>query len=271
VIQEGGPQRRETLILGKPTFVNVILDSDVLHWDGKLFMLFANVFIFGSDAMMFMFPSSDGLRFTSDFSAHVATLWSPFHSMPQAWTLPIEMLFYAIAPFVVKSPARLIGILILSMIVRYFVYAHISADDPWTYRFFPSEAAFFCAGALAFHVYGVTKEFRVSREIGFILFVAIVLYITNFNRVPVLIGNTFLFSGSLLQFYGFTLVALPFVFHLTRDNRLDRWLGEMSYPIYLTHLFVIAGASHLPQLSGNKVYDVVLNTIVLDSLLKGQS
>lgn len=262
------------LILGKPTFVNVILNSDVLHWDGKSFMLFANVFIFGSDAMMFMFPSSGGLWFTSDFSAHAAKLY-PFHSIPQAWTLPVEMLFYAIAPFVVKSPARLIGIFILSLVVRYFVYAHISTDDPWTYRFFPSEAAFFCAGALAFHVYGVTKEFRVSREIGLILFVVIVLYITNFNRVPVLIGNTFLFSGELLQFYGFALVALPFVFHLTRDNRLDRWLGEMSYPIYLTHLFVIQGASYLPHLSAMwyskypmiQVYFVVLNTLVISAAI----
>lgn len=263
------------LILGKPTFVNVILNSDVLHWDGKIFMLFANVFIFGSDIMMFMFPSPDGLRFTSDFSAHAATLWSPYHSMPQAWTLPVEMLFYAIAPFVVKSPARLMGIFILSMIVRYFVYAHISANDPWTYRFFPSEAAFFCAGALAFHVYGVTKKLRVSREIGLIFFVAIILYITNFNRVPPLIGNTFLFSGRLLQFYGVVLMALPFVFHLTRDNRLDRWLGEMSYPIYLTHLFVIAGASHLPHLSASlyskyptmQSYFIVLNTLVISAAI----
>jgi peptidoglycan/LPS O-acetylase OafA/YrhL len=263
------------LIQGKPTFVNIILNSDVLHWDGKILMLFANVFIFGSDIMMFMFPSSDGLRFTSDFWTHSETLWSPFHSMPQAWTLPVEMLFYAIAPFVVKSPARLMGIFIMSMIVRYFVYAHISANDPWTYRFFPSEAAFFCAGALAFHVYGVIKQFRASRKIGFIFFVAIILYITNFNRVPVLIANTFLFSGGLLQFYGVVLMALPFVFHLTRDNRLDRWLGEMSYPIYLTHLFVINGASYLPHLSASlystyptmQIYFIVLNTLVISAAI----
>jgi peptidoglycan/LPS O-acetylase OafA/YrhL len=174
---------------------------------------------------------------------------------------------YAIAPFIVKRPARLIGIFIASMIVRYFIYAYISTNDPWISRFFPSEAAFFCLGALAFHVYGATKKFGLSREVGFILFVVMLLYITNFNRVPVFVGNTFLFSGSLLQFYGFAFVALPFVFHLTRDNRVDRWLGELSYPIYLTHLFVIQGASHLPHLFGTQVYNNVLNTLVISAAI----
>jgi len=254
------------LLLGKPTFVNVILSSDVLRWDGKIFMLFANVFIFGSDAMMFMFPSAEGLRFTTDFTAHGATLYS-FHVMQQAWTLPVEMAFYAMAPFVVKRPLGLIIILILSLTVRYFVYAHISTSDPWNYRFFPSEAAFFCAGSLAYHVYAAVREFRGSQAVGPIFLVALVLYIANFERVPVFIGSTFLFSGSLLQFYAFVLVALPFVFCLTARNSLDRWFGELSYPIYLTHYFVIEGASHLPRLFGTAVYNVMLNTVVISAAI----
>jgi peptidoglycan/LPS O-acetylase OafA/YrhL len=254
------------LVLGKPTFVSVILNSSILHWDGKILMLFANFFIFGSDAMMFLFPSADGLRFTADFSSHQALLY-PFHVMWQAWTLPVEMAFYAIAPFVVKSPPRLISIFILSMIVRYFIYSHVSSDDPWTYRFFPCEAAFFCAGAIAFHAYSVLKEFRGTQEIGLILFLGLLIYITNFNRVPVLIADTFLFPGGLIQFYGFAIIALPFVFCLSARNRLDRWLGELSYPIYLSHEFVIQGASHLPHFAHTEVYNVILNTILISAAI----
>jgi peptidoglycan/LPS O-acetylase OafA/YrhL len=36
-----------------------------------------------------------------------------------------------------------------------------------------------------------------------------------------------------------TIFALPFVFHFTRNIRLDRNLGELSYPIYLGHLLVL--------------------------------
>ena len=35
------------------------------------------------------------------------------------------------------------------------------------------------------------------------------------------------------------LAALPFVFALTRENTADRWLGELSYPVYLLHFPVL--------------------------------
>src|SRR5262249_34282371 len=35
------------------------------------------------------------------------------------------------------------------------------------------------------------------------------------------------------------LASLPFVFALTRDNATDRWLGELSYPVYLLHVPVL--------------------------------
>ena len=35
------------------------------------------------------------------------------------------------------------------------------------------------------------------------------------------------------------LAALPFVFALTREHTADRWLGELSYPVYLLHFPVL--------------------------------
>jgi peptidoglycan/LPS O-acetylase OafA/YrhL len=35
-------------------------------------------------------------------------------------------------------------------------------------------------------------------------------------------------------------VALPALFDLSRRIRLDSWLGELSYPIYLVHLSVLS-------------------------------
>ena len=34
-------------------------------------------------------------------------------------------------------------------------------------------------------------------------------------------------------------VALPFIFAYTKKNKVDRLIGELSYPIYLTHWIVI--------------------------------
>ena len=34
-------------------------------------------------------------------------------------------------------------------------------------------------------------------------------------------------------------MALPALFYVSRGNRLDNWLGELSYPIYLAHVAVL--------------------------------
>ena len=34
-------------------------------------------------------------------------------------------------------------------------------------------------------------------------------------------------------------ITWPFIFNAFKDNKLDRWIGELSYPIYMTQLFVI--------------------------------
>jgi peptidoglycan/LPS O-acetylase OafA/YrhL len=39
--------------------------------------------------------------------------------------------------------------------------------------------------------------------------------------------------------FGAIAFAAPFLFHAFKDNGLDRWIGDLSYPLYLCHLVVI--------------------------------
>jgi peptidoglycan/LPS O-acetylase OafA/YrhL len=36
-----------------------------------------------------------------------------------------------------------------------------------------------------------------------------------------------------------TVLALPFAFNFSRTFAFDRYVGELSYPIYISHLFVL--------------------------------
>jgi peptidoglycan/LPS O-acetylase OafA/YrhL len=40
-------------------------------------------------------------------------------------------------------------------------------------------------------------------------------------------------------------LALPAIFAGTQSSGLDRYLGELSYPIYLSHLVIIGAVRHL--------------------------
>jgi peptidoglycan/LPS O-acetylase OafA/YrhL len=35
-------------------------------------------------------------------------------------------------------------------------------------------------------------------------------------------------------------LSMPFIFNLAKDSRFDRFLGNISYPIYIVHFLIIA-------------------------------
>ena len=51
--------------------------------------------------------------------------------MPQAWTLGVEITFYLVAPFVLRSPRRLLALLAASLALRAVLIATgIGLSDP---------------------------------------------------------------------------------------------------------------------------------------------
>jgi len=83
----------------------------------------------------------------------VATFQSPRGALlvPQAWSLALELYFYALAPFIVRlRTLTLLAIIAASFAARLIAYSYGLDHDPWTYRFFPFEIAFFLCGILAY-------------------------------------------------------------------------------------------------------------------------
>jgi peptidoglycan/LPS O-acetylase OafA/YrhL len=56
--------------------------------------------------------------------------------------------------------------------------------------------------------------------------------------------------------------GIPFLFKLTKDNRLDANIGELSYPIYMCHLFVM-GLVQWSPLNNVPVWPRHILTIIL--------
>src|SRR5262245_62043572 len=104
----------------------------------KVVVALANLVVIGQDALMFtsIDPVTGHLQWDSNFQNAPLPTYK-FLLVPQAWSLSVELWFYALAPFLVRLRSRyLLGIVGLSVAGRLMAYAAGLSHDPWTYRFF---------------------------------------------------------------------------------------------------------------------------------------
>jgi peptidoglycan/LPS O-acetylase OafA/YrhL len=123
--------------------------------------------------------------------------------------------------------------MVLSFGLRMFIYHQGLKIDPWTYRFFPCEIFFFLAGNMAYRGYCFIKTKPVALSVKIAAWVAVVGGLLLFNLVPIR------YFVKQWAFYMLFIGALPFIFLLTKRFLWDRAIGELSYPVYITHWMVV--------------------------------
>lgn len=207
-------------------------------WAGGLIAL-VNTTIFGQDWVMFGAVHDGALSFAGDFNQSQPPLYTGL-LVPQAWTLGVELSFYLLAPFILKSDRFLIFVLLLSLMVRgALFYLGLSAIDPWSYRFFPAELSLFLFGALANrwglpawnrYFFGRSAvQVTASRASIAILSIVIVSYFV----IPL---SESVKTISLMVAF---VLLLPLVFMYRSNGPWDKRLGDLSYPVYIGHILVI--------------------------------
>ena len=206
---------------------------NIMKFESVAFLIFTNIFVIFQDLVMFfgLDYSSGSLFFTNNFRNTDPELYK-FLMIPQAWSIGIEILFYVIAPLVVKRNLSVIILLIfLSALLRIFIYSLGLNYDPWSYRFFPTELLFFLLGTISYHIYkNISNNILPKIQLQAILCGAI--------------GFTFFYSYLSFPFLDkvyilFLVVSIPFIFFLTKNSQLDRYIGDLSYPVYISHILII--------------------------------
>ena len=199
----------------------------------------------GQDAVVFtaVDPGTTQLVFAADFHDHELPSWQ-FMFVPQAWTVSLELMFYALAPLLVRRVAVLVPLLVASLGLRVLLVVGLGLDhDPWTYRFFPTELALFLAGAASYHGYRWLRGGKwLLRILAWPALIAVLAYVIGYRALPELArARIYGLSGILFALP----CALPFVFHVSARWRWDRAVGELSYPVYLVHFLFCFGLAAL--------------------------
>jgi peptidoglycan/LPS O-acetylase OafA/YrhL len=199
-----------------------------------LFLIFTNVCLFFQDAVMFMGlnTGTGHLFFAPDWKTTHPVLFL-FLFVPQAWTLGLELLFYLIAPLLVRRRLMVVlACITFSGGIRIILYLKGLHHDPWTYRFFPSEIIFFLLGNVSYRIYKKIQTLQLKPVLLNMPWVAVVCGILLFSTVD------FHFKKAL--FYGSFCICLPFIFERTKRLRFDGFVGDLSYPVYLNHVLLIS-------------------------------
>ena len=237
-----------------------------------IFLLFTNLFIFLQDMVMFLGldVSSGQLFFTSNFNETSPQL-NKFLFIPQAWTVAVELSFYLIAPFLVRKKLKLIiSLILLSLLLRFVLFHYGLSNDPWSYRFFPTELVFFLLGIVSYQIYVLIRTLDIKKGYLNAIWFSILGFTLFYNFLPI----PYKYPIYLFLFF----ICLPFIFILTKKWKYDIYIGELSYPIYISHIFVLGCmiAIKIPVVFGlglslivmTVIFSILLNELVAKKIEK---
>lgn len=194
----------------------------------------------------------------------LAVVWVP---MIPIWTLALEIYFYALCPFLFRrSNSFLFAALALSIGGRVLLYTQGFDAEPWHARFFPFEIAFFLAGMLAHRAYNYLSAKgimdRIAKVAGVPLLLGVAALTLGFYPIAAALDWPPVYGvqsyGLSPLYYVLVFASLPVLFHLTRAHKIDAYIGEYSYPIYIFHYMFVEIFAQSGVLKGTGLEPVYL-------------
>ncbi len=209
----------------KATFTQSIFVSLVYLW--------TNIAVFGQEILFLLgiAPENHSFYWALGDMASVKAWHQTL--VPQAWSLSMECYFYLIAPFILcRSVYWLSLVFMLSLALRLFIISAGPEYDLLARRCFPAELCLFLLGAFSYSIFTKVRDSRSKYSLGLTSWAALLVVLTCYNKIE----KEYAFA--ILAFT--TFITIPFVFNLTKNKKVDRFLGNISYPIYMVHFLIIA-------------------------------
>ena len=228
-----------------------IKDGSTMSLGAWVFAIVTNLFLLGMEWGSMLIDRGGELLF-SPYAIEQPPNAIQFTIIIPAWTLSLELAFYLIAPFVLRRHVLLIAAIALaSYTFRFQAYAHGYRSIALEYRFFPFELSLFLYGALSYRLYAFLKERDMFKpRLSLAMTAACALTAISLPKY---------LSQHQHQMYALVGLLLPALFDFSTRHRWDRWLGDLSYPLYLVHWPVCAVG--LAFLDGSSTGPSSMNTV----------
>lgn len=176
-----------------------IFSGNDLTLQARAALFFMNFFMFGQDMWQTILIHS-ATNIPNSFVQSAVNFFGKSALEPiyiyigQAWSLGIELIFYAMAPFVVMSRTRVIVLFITCLLIRFYFVEHadLFPNAPWRSRFFASNMTFFFLGTMSYWIYARAVSFEHAKTVG--RMVAILGMCSLIGSVY-FAGGMFLFDG----------------------------------------------------------------------------
>lgn len=217
-------------------------------WRDKFFYITENIFIFGQGLGRFLTFDTSTQHFVLDplqkISTHASLVGSGFPLVGQAWTLSLELTFYLLVPFLLTRKNKFIFIIFsFSFFLNFFFRLNGWNNYNITHAFFPIVLCFFLLGSLSHRIiyerikngFVFLKPFAIS---SLVLNLSFMFFFYKKIQPNIVREYVFIFLVSL---------TIPFLFAYFKDSRFDKWIGELSFPVYMLHMLLIAFFTKYPM------------------------
>ncbi|MFZ4806761.1 MAG: acyltransferase family protein [Hyphomicrobiaceae bacterium] len=164
-------------------------------------------------------------------------VWANRQVVPPAWSLGIEIVFYALMPIALARSVRSVEIWVVASGI--ITAGLLLAGVGFGYRYYPAYAAslFISLGAACYTHGHIVRRLTLPRW-------AIAPALVLFLFLPILVEQVGV-SHLTWGYYGAALLFCVLLASMTDGTpspwpTIDRWLGDLSYPVYLSQ-FIGAG------------------------------
>ena len=193
---------------------------------------FLNISLVGLEIMDFFKIYGSGFIMKLSSNKDIGdNLLSQFQMVPQAWSLGMEFWFYLLCPFFVKLKNKsilklLLGLLICKIFFMYFV----SNAYNWEFRFIFFELILFLLGGFVYSFFKMKQLINIKFSVWvFVLIFISILFLNTF-------AHLFFIKWCFYFLFAF---SIPLVFDLFKNNKFDKLLGELSFPLYIGQALII--------------------------------